>query len=57
MTSYLIESQDSLSLIKERKNLIKKNSFQDAPISIYDVEETPLENALEDLDTYSFLSD
>lgn len=56
MTSYLIESLDSLSLEKEKEKIIKDNKFKDAPISIYDMEEEPLENALEDLDTYSFLS-
>ncbi len=57
MTSYLIESPDSLSVLKERKTLIKKNKFEKSPISLYDLEETPLENALEDLDTYGFLSE
>ena len=57
MTSYLLESVDSLSLQKERDELIQKNGFQEALVSSYDMEEVPLENALEDLDTYSFLSD
>lgn len=57
MNNYLIETQDSLSMIKEREKLIKKNGFKDAPVSIYDLEENALEDALEDLDTYSFLSD
>lgn len=57
MPSYLIESLDFLSLIKERDSIIKKNSFLGSPINIYDLEETLLENALEDLDTYSFLSE
>jgi len=56
MTSYLIESLDSLSLEKEKEKIIKDNKFKDAPISTYDVEEEPLQNALEDLDTYGFLS-
>jgi len=56
MTSYLIESLDSLSLEKEKDKIIKDNKFKDASISIYDMEEEPLQNALEDLDTYSFLS-
>ena len=56
MDSYLIESIDSLSLQKERNNLIKENNFQDAAISYYDLDEVLLENALEDLDTYSFLT-
>lgn len=57
MNSYLIESLDSLSLIKERENLVKKNKFQNAEKSIFDLEETPLVNVLEALDTYSFLSE
>ena len=56
MDSYLIESIDSLSLKKERDNLIKENDFLDAEISTYDLEEVEIENALEDLDTYGFLS-
>lgn len=56
MDSYLIESIDSLSLKKERDNLIKENDFLDAEISTYDLEEVELDNALEDLDTYGFLS-
>ena len=56
MNSYLIESIDSLSLENEKNNIIKKEKFEDGEISEYDLEETLLENALEDLDTYSFLS-
>lgn len=56
MNSYLVESFDSLSLQKERNSLIKKNKFENFPINIYDLEETTLENVLEDLDTYNFLS-
>lgn len=57
MNSYLLESLDSLSLVKERESLVKKNKFQDAEKSIFDLEEVPLANVLEALDTYSFLSD
>ena len=56
MYNYLLESLDSLSLEKEIKKIINNNNFQDAIINPYDLEEVPLENALEDLDTYSFLS-
>ena len=56
MNSYLLESEDSLSLQKERENIIKKEKFQEATISYYDLVESSLDNALEDLDTYSFLS-
>ncbi len=57
MNSYVLESLDSLSLQKEREKIILENGFSDAFISIYDLEETNLENALEDLDTYGFLSE
>lgn len=57
MNSYLIESVDSLSLQKTRENLIKENDFSEATISFYDLDEVLLQDALEDLDTYSFLSD
>ena len=57
MNSYLLESEDSLSLQTERDNIIHENNFEDAVINTYDMEEVPLENALEDLDTYGFLSD
>ncbi len=57
MNSYLIESLDSLSLQKERERIIKENSFTEALCNTYDLEEVALEKALEDLDTYSFLSE
>lgn len=57
MVSYLIESLDSLSLQKKRDELIDKNDFKEALVSYYDLEEVELQDALEDLDTYSFLSD
>ena len=57
MNSYLLESTDPLSLQREREKILKENKFQDAIINIYDLEETTLDKALEDLDTYSFLSD
>jgi len=57
MTSYLIESEDLLAVKKEQEKIIKKNNFLDAPVDVYDLEETLLENALEDLDTYGFLSE
>lgn len=57
MNNYLLESLDSLSLQKERDKIIHSEGFDSATISLYDMEESLLENALEDLDTYSFLSD
>lgn len=56
MNNYLLECTDSLSLQKERENLIKENNFKDATISFYDLEENTLDQVLEDLDTYGFLS-
>ena len=57
MDSYLIESIDSLSLQEKQKEIIKNNSFEDYPITTYDLELVELQNALEDLDTYNFLSE
>ena len=54
--NYLLESIDSLSLQKERERIMKENDYLDASISFYDLEEVPLVNALEDLDTYGFLT-
>ena len=56
MNSYLLEGLDSFSIQEERNKIIKENNFLDAPISYYDMDEVPSENALEDLDTYGFLS-
>ena len=54
--NYLLETTDHLSLQNEIAEIIKKTNFQNSAISIYDLEETLLEKALEDLDTYSFLT-
>jgi len=54
--NYLLESEDSLSLEKKIDNIIKKCGFEEAYRSIYDLEEVDLSLALEDLDTYGFLS-
>ena len=56
MNSYLIESEDSLSLQKEREKIIQENHFEEASTNTYDLEESTLDQALEDLDTYSLLS-
>ena len=56
MNNYLLESTDFLAEQNEIAEIIQKNKFQDSAISIYDLEETLLEKALEDLDTYSFLT-
>jgi len=54
--NYLLESSDFLSVQKEEEKIINSSGFLDQNKSYYDLEETSLENALEDLDTYSFLS-
>ena len=56
MDSYLIESSDFLSFQNEKDKIIKEKGFTDSLISIYDLEEVEISNALEDLDTYGFLS-
>lgn len=55
--NYLLECSDSISLEDKIKEIINNNNFSDGYISTYDIEDTLLDNALEDLDTYSFLSD
>ncbi len=55
--NYLLETEDTTLLENKIEELINKNSFSNAYKSVYDIEEVSLENALEDLDTYSFLSD
>lgn len=57
MNNYLLESSDHLLLQEEIKNIIKKENYLEDYQATYDLDETLLENALEDLDTYSFLSD
>jgi DNA polymerase-3 subunit delta len=52
----LIESLDDLALTKTQNKIISDNNFLEAMTSTYDLEEVLLEAALEDLDTYSFLS-
>lgn len=54
--NYLLESEDSLSLEKKINDIIKKCGFEEAYRSIYDLDEVDLSLALEDLDTYGFLS-
>lgn len=56
MNSYLIEVQDFVVQEKEVEKIIKEEKFDDITPTIYDLSETTLDKALEDLDTYSFLS-
>lgn len=57
MNSYLLECNDYISIEKEVNKILKNEGFASSSISVYDMEETSLNNALEDLDTYNFLSD
>lgn len=54
--NYLLEYIDTFSYQKKVKNLIEQEGFSNNQISEYELEETPLDHALIDLDTYSFLS-
>ena len=54
--NYLIECTDFLTIQIEINKIIKNNQFEDASQNYYDIQEVPLENALEDLDTYGFLT-
>lgn len=56
MLNYLLESSDHLLLEKKIDSIIEKEKFQGEHRATYDLEEVALDNALEDLDTYSFLS-
>lgn len=56
MLNYLLESSDHLLLEKKIDSIIEKEKFQGEHRATYDLEEVALANALEDLDTYSFLS-
>ncbi len=57
MNNYLLEASDHLLIQKEINNIIAKEKFENQYQVSYDLEEVPLANALEDLDTYSLLSD
>ncbi len=56
MNNYLLESVDSLALEHEQEKIIKDNKFTKASIFKYDLEESELSNALEDLDTYGLFT-
>ena len=56
-SNYLLESPDFVSIQNEIADIIKKTNFSSSAISTYDLEESTLEKALEDLDTYSFLTE
>ena len=54
--NYLIECPDYVALKQKIDDIIDKNDFKEATINSYDLDETMLDAALEDLDTYGFLS-
>ena len=54
--NYLIECTDFLTIQIQINKIIKENKFEAASQNYYDIQEVPLENALEDLDTYGFLT-
>lgn len=54
--NYLIESEDFVTIDSSIKKIIKDTNFENEVINTYDLEENLLEQVLEDLDTYSFLS-
>lgn len=56
MNNYLIEYNEVYLLNNKIDELINKG-FKDGSKSIYDLEEETLDNALNDLDTYSFLTE
>ncbi len=57
MNSYLLEGQDYGAISNEISTIIRDNNCLDALTSNYDMEIDLLDKVLEDLDTYSFLSD
>lgn len=57
MNNYLLEGEDFGAISDEIKRIIDKSNFSSATNSNYDMEEDLLDKVLEDLDTYSFLSD
>ena len=56
MNNYLLECDDSLALEQEQTKIIKDNKFNKASVFKYDLEETELVKALEDLDTYGLFT-
>ena len=55
--NYLLESEDNYLVSLKIEELIEKCNFKDSPVHSYDMEEVPLSNALEDLDTYGLFSE
>ena len=56
MNNYLIEYND-IYLLNNKLDELIKNGFKEGAKSVYDLEEESLDSALNDLDTYSFLTE
>lgn len=57
MNSYLLEGSDHLTVNNIISKIIATEKFDSIPINNYDMDSVPLDNALEDLDTYGFFQD
>ena len=55
--NYLLEGQSYFEIENEINNIVDSLNFNDAIKSNYDLSEVEFDRVLEDLDTYSFLSD
>lgn len=56
MNTYIIESTDYVVINSRIKDILKQNNLTSDMIIKYDLLETPISVAIEDLDTYNFLS-
>ena len=56
MNTYIIESSDYVVINTKIDDILKKNHLTHDMIIKYDLIETPISTAIEDLDTYNFLS-
>lgn len=56
MNTYIIESTDYIVINSRIKEILKKNNLTSDMVIKYDLLETPISTAIEDLDTYNFLS-
>lgn len=55
--NYLLEYSDTFSYLKQIQKIIKEKNFQNNITNEYDLVENTLDSVLEDLDTYSFLTE
>lgn len=56
MNTYIIESSDYVVINAKIDDILKKNHLTHDMVIKYDLIETPISTAIEDLDTYNFLS-